>query len=547
MTTFNLCDEQWIPARRPEGDIEELSLRETFRQAHLICDVVGEVPTQTFALTRLLLAILHRSIEETDDPVEYWRELWKADELPAVLVDQYLDAFSERFDLLDPRTPFFQVTDLRTQKGEVSGLEKLIADVPNGQPFFTTRSQRGTSRISFAEAARWIVHCQAFDTSGIKSGAVDDDRVKGGKGYPIGTAWAGALGGILVEGTNLKETLLLNLVLATEDGQDASSPEDSPAWERDPLTSAVEDRAGAGPRGQIDLFTWQSRRLRLAFDDAGVTGVLVCNGDVVPQQNQHAREPMTSWRRSEPQEKALGLPLVYMPRTHDPERSVWRGLAAILPLSRRVDAQRAGAKALSALTLDWVGQLRGRQAIEPGFVIRTRAIGMAYGSQSSTVAEIIDDALDIHTVLVSEQGRELAAAAVDAVTATEDAVTAVAMLAGNLAIAAGGEATGERDRAREQAYFLLDSPYRRWLSALDESTDIEVALQAWYDTARRTLWTLSQELVGAAGPAAWVGRENNLGRHVDTPQADAWFRRALAKALPTPQGSRPATTPGTDQ
>ncbi|QBJ97291.1 type I-E CRISPR-associated protein Cse1/CasA [Rhodococcus sp. ABRD24] len=547
MTTFSLCSEPWIPARRPEGAIEELSLVEVFRQAHLIRDIVGEVPTQTFALTRLLLAILHRSIEESDEPLQYWRELWKADELPAVLVEEYLDAFQERFDLLHPITPFFQVADLHTQKGEVSGLERLIADVPNGQPFFTTRSQRGLARISFAEAARWIVHCQAFDTSGIKSGAVGDDRVKGGKGYPIGTAWAGALGGILIEGVTLKQSLLLNLILATEDGRDTSGPDDLPAWERDPLTPAVEDRAGAGPRGQIDLFTWQSRRLRLAFDDDGVTGVLICNGDVVPQQNQHAREPMTSWRRSEPQEKALGLPLVYMPRTHDPERSMWRGLAALLPQCRRIDAQKTGAAALPALTLEWVGRLREGHAIEPGFVIRTRAIGMAYGSQSSTVAEIIDDALSIHAVLVSEQGRELAAGAVDAVTATEEAVTAVAMLAGNLAVAAGGEAAGDRDRAREQAYFLLDSPYRRWLSDLDESTDISVALHIWYDSVRRILWTLAQELIGAAGPTAWVGRENSLGRHVDTPQADVWFRRALAKALPTTRDTRPTATPETEQ
>lgn len=529
--TFDLTTEPWIPVLLDHGDVAVLSLREVFARAHEIRDVMGEIPTQTFATLRVLLAILHRSLEYSDDPFGDWHEWWEAPCLPHDAVNRYFDAFADRFDLLHPTTPFFQVADLATESGAVSGLEKLISDVPNGEPFFTTRTARTFTSISFAEAARWVVHCQAFDASGIKSGAIGDGRVKKGKGYPIGTSWAGALGGILLEGESLKETLLLNLVVAGDNGEFTSPDTDLPTWERDPLTAAADPRPITG---QIDLFTWQSRRIRLFHDGAAVTGVLICNGDAVAQQNQHPMEPMSTWRRSTAQEKALKESLVYMPRTHDPERAMWRGLAAILPRVHRPQAQRDGAPALTSLTLDWIDRLRGRELLSDDYVLRTRAIGMEYGSQSSTVAEIVDDALSIHAILVAEHGRRLAALAVDAVGATDDAVTAVANLAGNLAVAAGGEPAGARDRAREDAYFLLDGPFRTWLSALDASTDPPFALASWRATARRLIWRQAQELLEGSGPASWVGRENSMGHHVDTARADAWFRTALAKALPAP-------------
>lgn len=49
-----------------------------------------------------------------------------------------------------------------------------------------------------------------------------------------------------------------------------------------------------------------------------MNGVLICNGDRLKPQNAENYEPMTSWRRSDAQEKKLKIPVVYMPRKHDP-------------------------------------------------------------------------------------------------------------------------------------------------------------------------------------------------------------------------------------
>ena len=193
-------------------------------------------------------------------------------------IDAYLDRHRERFDLLHPETPFFQVAELHTSKGEYTSLDRLVADVPNGNRFFTMRAH-GVRRLGFAEAARWLVHAQAFDTSGIKSGAVGDARVKGGRGYPQGVAWAGNLGGVMVQAANLRESLLLNLV-ATEYDHIRADDKDAPAWRHTPTGPGPLKPVEAvyRPHGVRDLYTWQSRRVRLHFDADGVYGVLLAYG-----------------------------------------------------------------------------------------------------------------------------------------------------------------------------------------------------------------------------------------------------------------------------
>lgn len=535
-TSFSLIDQPWILVRFLNGEIKELSIREVFARAMEIRDIVGELPTQTFAIVRLLLAILLRSLDPIHDPVSEWRTLWNSDESFDMFVDEYLENFRHRFDLLHPSEPFYQVTDLHTVANEISSLDKLIADVPNGNPFFTTRLKRGIESISLAEASRWLVHCQAFDPSGIKSGAVGDSRVKGGKGYPIGTAWAGSLGGILVDGRNLRETLLLNLVLATPAGDPVLSG-DLPTWERKQLNSTVEGNGERSPVGQADLFTWQSRRIRLIGDGTNVTGVVIANGDPLkPQHFIHIQniEPMTSWRRSEPQEKIIGRQPVYMPKLHDPDRTMWRGLAALLPQGDRDKQSKEGSKTLPPLSLNWVRHLQAHGALMDDFVLHTRAIGIEYGAQSATVDEIVDDAVSMHSTLIAESGQELAIRILDAVTQTERAVFALAKLGGNLAEAKGGRQGDYLEKIRERAYFSLDTPFKKWLVDLDADSDIVTELDNWFSDVRRLLIRMANEAVDQAGPTAWVGRvvkKNSKDIHVSSPEAFGWFLSELNKTL----------------
>ncbi len=530
VTGFSLVDQPWLLVRRADGCLAELSLLEVFRQAHLLTALAGELPTQVFALTRLLLAVLHQGVAGPRDD-DHWAQLWTAEALPIDEIGVYLERYRDRFDLYDPVAPFFQVAGLRTAKGEVSELTKLIADVPNGNPFFTMRAGRGTASLTSAEAARWVVHAQAFDLSGIKSGAVGDPRVKVGKGYPIGVAWSGLLGGVLVKGATLKQTLLLNLIARDFPLLAEWASTDVPVWERPPVGPGEEVVGGRTVLGPVDLFTWQSRRIRLHRTGSLVTGVLLGNGERLTPQNKHRVEPHTAWRRSENQEKKLGQALVYMPREHTAERPVWRGLQSLLPGT----AGRQGSDgqlSLAPIVLEWLAHLRVvDDVLDADFPFRVRTVGMVYGSNSSVVTDVIDDTLSMRGALVEVGAAHLARAATRAAEAAGGCARAFGRLAGTLAEAGGGEFGGPRDRAEELAYAELDAPFRTWVAGLTAQSQPLEAERLWHAQAAGIVGRLAAGLVAHASPAAWSGRivKGNL---VTTAHAEMWFRRHLAKAVP---------------
>ncbi|MFF5256946.1 type I-E CRISPR-associated protein Cse1/CasA [Streptomyces leeuwenhoekii] len=542
ISSFDLTDRPWIGVLRCDGTQDELSLRQVFAQADDLRRVVGDLATQEFALVRLLLAVAHDALDGPRD-IEEWADLWSDADCFA-LVAAYLDTHRGRFDLLHPDVPFFQTAGLRTAKDEVFPLNRIVADVPNGEPFFTARMPV-VERLSFAEAARWVVHAHAYDTSGIKSGAVGDDRVKGGKVYPLGTGWAGGLGGVFAEGDTLRETLLLNLVAAdTEELETA--PDDRPAWRREPCGPGGAERSATGPR---DLYTWQSRRLRLHHDADGVHGVVLGYGDPLAARNMHRREPMTAWRRSKAQEKKLRESPVYLPREHDPGRSAWRGIASLVA-DRSEAAQGADAALfLRPGVLEWVARLVTEGHLPRGFLVRARVVGAAYGTQQSVVDDVVDDHLAMPVVLLHRQDRTYARQAISAAEDAELAVQALGDLAADLARACGGDPDGPRAVAHAAGFDVLEEPYRRWLSGLAEAGDPFEQRGVWKREVRGLVGRLGERLVEAAGEAAWQGRTvtgKQGTRWLNAGLADTWFRARLARVLGDPDAAEGVGADGAD-
>lgn len=523
---FNLITEPWIRVRNDEG-VRDVSLGECFAEAHTIRALAGEVVTQDAAILRLLLAVLHRSVAGLSGyAVDVWSGLWAAPTLPLVAIDRYFDRVEGRFNLFDEVAPFLQVADLSAAK--TSGLVKLVADVPDGAPFFTTRAGAELEALSLSEAARWLVHAQAFDPSGIKTGMQGDPRVKGGKGYPIGTGWVGRCGLIIAEGATLKDTLLLNLVLGT--GESDAEP-DLPVWERRPLGAGPEHRHPE-PLGPIDLLTWPARRIRLirSPDCPGlVIDVLLGNGDKLEVANRQRLEFMSGWRRSPNQEKTHGVP-TYMPRGHDPSRRLWRGMAGVLAQNLRTGAVRNEPQpSLPPQVIEWLAQLAGN-VLPPAVPINLHAVGVSYGTQDSSIDDAYDDELSLTIAVASEPA--LRQTVIDATLCAEEAVwQGLGQLGSNLALAAGRAVEGPRERARESGYDHLERAYSTWLAQLGPGSDPDAALAEWQKTVRSVLVPIGDDLVTQAGQSALFGR-NVAGRHIDAGLASLWFRRSLRKILP---------------
>ncbi|MEV0609519.1 type I-E CRISPR-associated protein Cse1/CasA [Polymorphospora rubra] len=530
---FSLVDKAWIPVLDGAGQRRDVSLSDLFAQADGVRMIACELPTQTFAILRLALAILHRATNGPPGEAA-WRALWRDRRLPVTDIADYLGEVGDRFDLLHPTQPFYQVADLRAAKENTYGLERILADVPNGMPFLTTRAGTGMEAITPAEAARWLVHCQAYDTSGIKTGAVGDPNAKNGKGYPIGASSLGWLGGVYLEGANLLETLLLNLVPVAP-GWQVADDRDLPVWEREPQTAAEEPESSRGPYGLLSLYTWQSRRIRLFGDANGITGAMISNGDRFEWQDRHLLEPMSVWGRSGPREKEQKRTPIYLPRPHDHSRALWRGLQALLPAPPPPGSEPP--QRLSPMVVQWLARLTVTGVVGADFRARTRATSITYGSKQSVVDEVFSDALTMNVLLLLEDS-ELRAAAVAAADDAEKAVIVLRRLAENLARAAGSRDTdsGEADRAAERAYALLDRAFRDWLARLGPGSDPVAERTKWQQLVRRAVERIGRDLVAAAGPKAWIGRAgtDRTGRevHYSSSQAEAWFRTGLAKVLP---------------
>src|SRR5690625_5219599 len=151
MAEFNLTDSQWLKAIDDAGETRSVSLRELFTEARTLRALSGDLPTQTFALIRLVLAILQRALigvttntaAEVVDQVERLEEKWEESVLPLVL--NYLDEWRDRFYLFHESEPFFQTPGMTTAKGEHASLARIIGDFPTGDPYLTMRSREDIS------------------------------------------------------------------------------------------------------------------------------------------------------------------------------------------------------------------------------------------------------------------------------------------------------------------------------------------------------------------------------------------------------------------
>ncbi|MCP5094612.1 MAG: type I-E CRISPR-associated protein Cse1/CasA [Chloroflexi bacterium] len=244
--SFNLVDESWIPCVRADGSTAVLTIRDAFAQAHTLKAIAGESPPVTAALHRFLLAILHRVF----GPANYdkWAGLWEAEQWEMDALNAYLDKWRHRLDLFDEKRPFYQSPDDRMKTKSTISLSHDRAS-GNNSTLFDHHTEANGETLPPAQAARILIAAQAYGLAGLSG-------VKG-LTFTDGTCAGGII--FLVEGDNLKQTFLLNMIQYPPDNDHFSvhTEKDKPAWEmEDPFTPNR-----ANPLGYLDYLTWQNRRI----------------------------------------------------------------------------------------------------------------------------------------------------------------------------------------------------------------------------------------------------------------------------------------------
>ncbi|XBH21557.1 type I-E CRISPR-associated protein Cse1/CasA [Jonesiaceae bacterium BS-20] len=536
MTSYDLRTEPWIPVLYTDGTSKRLGLLSIFEDAQEILTIGTELPTQRFALQRLLLAILHRAFGGPATIAE-WEEIagqWKHH---LVQVTNYLDRYASHFDLFHPEYPFMQVPNLRTSKDEVFGLERLIMDVPAGHPFFTMRAGKGTSEISHADAALWLVNTHAYDISGIKSGAVGDPRVKGGKGYPIGTGWCGELLGIQASGSNLKETLLYNLFVpgTTSSFVNYSPEKDLPYWERResnkgsnneesaPRASNPENPSENFATGFVDLYTWQSRRIRLVSNGTSVTNVLVCNGDKMLAANTFGLEPQSLWRFSQPQTAKFKTD-TYMPAMVDPNRAVWRGLENVLAETTTIGKKEK--RTVHPGITEFIGALRDEEVITRNQPVTFQTVGVLYGPQQSSFAAVTTDSLVFSAATFQSQLGALRAVILEGVNRVERCAYLLGDFAVTLSLASGDKNSDlAKDAIRVRYYTEIDTHVRAWIRLVEDVQQRVAYLKHLDEMVFELVNQIAYESIKEAPQSAIAG----IPDPQESGQGNRWLNAATAQ------------------
>ncbi len=527
---FNLLDEPWIKVVTPSLEIKEVSLEDAMLNAHAYKDLSGEMPTQDAAILRVLLAaaltifyrydaegrpeklIAEDELEDgTDDEDDFdgegdktvlrrWQRYWGKGRFPERAVKEYLQSFRERFWLFHPETPFWQVQGL--QHGTYYGVESLFGNIKesnnkNTRHHFSMTDGEEFGRLSYAEAARWLVHLNAYGVN------VKTDKKASDAGQPVRVGRLGQLGFIMVNGENLFQILMLNLCAQNVDKGIWAEPK--PTWEQPVRRGQGCERSGFD--NLPELYTIQSRRIMLMRDkDGRITGFRAMGGDFCPVEDDF-QEPMTVWRLKKGNKKADGQH--FLPQVHDPAVHAWREFPALFDFGGKDGEIHIPG------VVQWIQILQKKKLLSSDSLITFRMIGMVYGDKMNyTYGDYVNDSLTMSVDLLAGMSKVWRTYIVNQVAGcrkVEETVLHVA--AGKLCRLLYGNSSaksGIKDALVRQYYFSVDTPFREWLMSIRPVLDDPDLKQAeWerqsYDYARRTV----EEYITNLGTDIYACREDD--------------------------------------
>lgn len=499
---FNLLDENWVRVITPECEIKEVSLTDAIVHSHEYSGLCGELPTQDVAVMRLLLAVLHTvfsrvnedgepaPLEDPDEALERWKIIWDMGHIPENPVCDYLESQHEKFWLFHPERPFYQVPEAKI--GTEYGAAKLngeLSESSNKLRLFTAYSGEKKSKLPYSEAARWLLYVNAYDDTSAKPK---------GKNLPSpGAGWLGKLGLITAEGRNLFETLMLNFVML-KDGKELWG-EEKPAWELE-KAKATERSEIALPDNPAELYTLQSRRLLLVRKDGMVTGYYLLGGDFFNKEMAFA-EQMTIWSpiRATTKDKSV---IGFKPCRHDSSKQMWREFPTAFPAEEKGEKHTPG-------IVSWISELKAYELLDDEQLIKFCTGSAQYGDKDFFISDVFSDSLSFHKKLLEEANDGWRSAIADEVAKCDQLATAVHHLANDIDAAMGEDEGKSYVNVKEQLYFRIDIPFRKWLESINSewgTKESEADRKRWRETAQRIAIALGEEMVANAGESAFTGR-----------------------------------------
>lgn len=344
--SFNLIDQAWIPVITVEGEFLELSMRDTLARAAELREISCDTALQSTAIMPLALAILHRVFGPADP--EAWQSLWQARAFDMARIDDYLERWTERFDLFNAQRPFMQMPDPRV---DPKSTIHLIHPMGNTAALFSHVSDSEGLRLQPKQAARLLLAACYFRTAGLGP-SINRRRVS----FTDNIFARGVI--FWAQGNSLFETLMLNLVQYPDELTMPHTSRDAPAWEMD---DPFEPRES--PRGYLDYLTWTNNRAHLIPSETA-DGVIVREAVVTPaiKLGPHVRSPQ---RRYEQKEKKGEITFTFL--YFNADKALWRDYDSLL--------KREAGNTFPPAVVEWVADLKDG-FLDAAYPLRLMATGM---------------------------------------------------------------------------------------------------------------------------------------------------------------------------
>lgn len=539
--TFNLTTEPWIKVVDATTNQEKMvSLIELFSHAQDYRQLAGDMAAQDLTILRLLLAILTTvysrldasgrpyawlkvderlrptfldkkqvGLSATDDDDEEeslpqnsevedawsrtlrqtWQQLFQAGKFSPV-VNQYLLQNADCFDLFGSR-PFYQVTrgeydalvpknkQVATGNGKVGikQINRRISESGNKKAIFSPKSGTAKNEASPAELARWIIMYQNF------TGVTDKTKVDLDERNPSG--WLYGMTPVFAQGDTLFETLILNLILVSQEGYAVQKP----VWEYDTVQDYVAEREKKlQPRDLAALYTTWSRILYIE-EDVPQRPIIFSAGLPIFAADAAFIEPMTTWNQDKktlvfhPAEKTL----------YSLSKAMWRNFGLYVNVNKADTVHEPG-------IIKWLRYLKKRKAIPGNQVLKLKSIVLIKDGNAASqmpAVEVVDD-MQINANVLLEKAWPVRIE--DAISDAQAVGNNYRAFMANIAKVRHLDASDYSKRLTSQLYERFNSPFKKWLADLTDDADPDLKSLEWKKCLQRIVRESAQDVMRSSSP-----------------------------------------------
>ncbi len=473
--TFDLLTEPWLPVGLLDGTAATWGLLELFDRAHEARGLSEPSPLTYTAVTRFLLAILHRAYDGPTSPGD-WATIWDAGSFDLERIDSYLEQYRDRFDLFHQERPFAQAL-----VAGIPGDEKPITQLTfervsgNNGTLYDHSVDADPPAVSPGDAARLVLTAHQYGFAGAQIFR-DTPMIAG---YCL-----------MLEGGSLFETLALNLQRYDDTHpQNLGRPLDAPWWELENDVTPLAD--GNLPLGLTDLLTWRGRRILLVPDDDG----MVRRCWYRPGYQLRAGIIVDPFKRCVPVVDQ-GVDRGIFPRGFQEDRALWRDSYAFFPES--YTDRNSGSIVPRPTVISWVDDLRRYfRGIRRVAAIPSRpslvATGIIKANQAGVKLWRMDRLpLPLH-VLEDSERYGMVQSAISLTEEVRGSLRNAASVYAKHVVGRGVRDPAPEDVARELSslrfearyWSALDRQFQGFLIDLERADDPDAALDQWRRTLRR--------------------------------------------------------------